>query len=138
MFPKICTHRHDASAQVVVANQEQYDALPEEYRTAAASGDTGVAVDTALLHDEVLAKLAADRAQLDKDRLAFSEDLEKAKDELRAERADIDALRSQLELDKAELEKTRAGVAPTDLLTNAEEAPKTVRKPRTAPAEQEG
>lgn len=31
-FPKLMQHRTDPYSQVVVANQEQYDALPEEFK----------------------------------------------------------------------------------------------------------
>lgn len=119
MYPKICTHRDDHLAQVVVASQEQYDALPPEYRT-----DGGYnPFDDEMSHDEAQAEIDADRAQLDKDRLAFSDDLEQAKAELKAERDALDADRAQLEQDKADFAAEQGN-------QNGEDTPAAVRRGR--------
>lgn len=110
MYPKICTHRDNPHAQVVVASAEQEAALPEEYRSI--TGEGYIAPDSAILHDEVLAALSADRAQLDKDRLAFSDDLEKAKAELRAEREALDAERTEFAAMQASAESDSDAPAP--------------------------
>lgn len=126
MYPKICTHRNDPLSQVVVANEDQYLSLPEEYRNSDFDYQSDAEDDS--LDPDVLSemhdKLHADRAQLVKDQKAFSDDLEKAKADFRAERAALDAERAQFELEKAEFNAAQ---------DDKEDIPGQVSRPRGRP-----
>lgn len=150
MYPKVCTHRDNQHAKVVVMSAEQEAALPEEYRSADSAGSVGTAgqVDVMLspAYDEVLAA----REELESERTRFAEhmtaqqrELAQGREQLATDRSNLTAGykadKAKLDVDRAALDEDRARweaqknstQPPADAKLPTESAPTTAPAKRT-------
>lgn len=101
-FPMILTHRSNSHAQIVVANEEQLAAAPEDYLppvTSAVASPSLFEVSDAMQR----ANRAEENAALDERSQALDKAVDQFTAHVQAETAKLDAARAQIEQERATL-----------------------------------
>lgn len=119
MYPKVCTHRENPHAKVVVMSADQEAALPPEYRSADAARSVGTAGQADVLLSPAYDEVLAAREELEAERTRFAEhmteqqrDLAQGREQLATDRSNLTAGyktdKAKLDADRAALDEERA------------------------------